>query len=81
MDIVLSASCPYEDSNHLLILISKLFRRMVVDVYVYHKYCKSHRYTVVLTLQLERECPMLGGEAENYTTIDSYRMKFPQSSL
>ena len=35
MDMLLSAPCPYEDSNHLLILVSKLFRRMVVDAYVY----------------------------------------------
>ncbi len=30
-----------EDHNHLPILISNLFRRMVVDAYIYHKYCKS----------------------------------------
>jgi hypothetical protein len=36
-----------------LILISKLFRKMVVDAYVYNKYCKSHGCTMVLTLQLE----------------------------
>jgi len=52
--ITLSTPCPYKDSNHLLILVSKLFRRMVVDAYVYHKYCKSHGSTMVLTLQLEQ---------------------------
>jgi hypothetical protein len=36
-----------------LILVSKLFKRMVVDAFVYHKYCKSHRCTVALTLPLE----------------------------
>jgi len=48
--IVLSAACCYEEDNHPSLLISKLFRRMVVDVFVYHKYCKSHSSTVVLTL-------------------------------
>jgi hypothetical protein len=54
MDVLLSTPCPYEDSIHVLILVSKLFRRMVVDAYVYHKYCKSGGCVVVLTLQLER---------------------------
>jgi hypothetical protein len=30
-----------EDHNHLPVLISNMFRRMVVDAYIYHKYCKS----------------------------------------
>ena len=81
MDILLSTTCLYEDPNHLVILVSKLFRRMVVDAYVYHEYCKSRGCTVVLTLQLERKCSMLGGGAGNYTTINSYRRKFPWSSL
>ena len=51
--ITLSATRFYEDHNHLLVLVYKLFRRMVVDAYVYHKYCKSHGYVVVFTLQLE----------------------------
>ena len=49
-----STMCPYEDHNHPLILVVELFRRMVEDAYVYHKYCKSHGGIVVLTLQLER---------------------------
>ena len=53
MDILFSPTCPYEDHNHLSIIIFKLFKRMVVDAYVYHKYCKSHSAIVVLTLQLE----------------------------
>jgi len=52
--ITLSATRFYEDHNHLLVLVNKLFRRMVMDAYVYHKYCKSHESVVVLTLQLER---------------------------
>ena len=52
MDTLLSTTCFYEDPNHLLIFVSKHFKRMVVDTFVYHKYCKSRRCTVVLTLQL-----------------------------
>ena len=54
--VVLSAACCYEEDNHASLLISKLFRRMVVDVFIYHKFSKSHSSTVVLTLQLERKC-------------------------
>ena len=54
--ITFSATRFYKDHNHLLILISKLFRRMVVDAYVYHKYCKFRSSTMVLTLQLEWHC-------------------------
>ena len=53
MDILLSTACTYEDYNLILILVHKLFRRMVVDAFVYHKYCQSHSCIVVLTLQLE----------------------------
>jgi len=81
MDILLSATCFHEDHNHLLILVSKLFKRMVVDAFVYHKYCKSRSCIVVLTLQLERKHSMLCGEAGNYTTNDSCKMKFLWSSL
>jgi hypothetical protein len=35
----------YEDHNHLIILVIKLFKRMIVDAFIYHKYCKSHRST------------------------------------
>jgi hypothetical protein len=48
-----SATRFYEDHNHLLVLVYKLFRRMVVDVYVYYKYCKSRSSIMALTLQLE----------------------------
>jgi len=50
--VVLSTAC-YKEDNHPLLPVSKLFRRMVVDVFVYHKYYKSRFGTVVLTLQLE----------------------------
>ena len=61
--VLLSARCFHENHNHLLVLIHKLFKRMVVDAYVYHKHFKSHGCIVVLTLQLKRKCPMFGGEA------------------
>ena len=63
--ITLSAKCFYEDCNHLLILVSKLFKRMVVDAFVYHKYCKSRGCTVKPTLQLELQRSMFGGKAGN----------------
>jgi hypothetical protein len=43
--ISLKTSCFYEDHNHLLILVIKLFKRMVVDAFVYHKFCKFYRST------------------------------------
>ena len=52
--IMLSATHFYEDHNHLLLLVSKLFRKMVVDAFIYHKYYKSRSCTMVPTLQLER---------------------------
>jgi hypothetical protein len=52
--ITLSATCFYKDPNLLSILVCELFKRMVVDAFVYHKYYRSHGSIVVLTLQLER---------------------------
>ena len=48
--VVLSVACCYEEDNHPSLLVSKLFRRMVVDVFVYNKCCKSRSSTMVLTL-------------------------------
>jgi len=48
--ITLSATRLYEDHNHLLVLVFKLFRRMVVDAFIYHKYYKSRSGIIVLTL-------------------------------
>jgi hypothetical protein len=48
--ITLSATCFYEDPNLLLILICKLFKRIVMDAFVYHKFCKSCICTMTLTL-------------------------------
>ena len=52
--ILFSTECSYQDHNLLLILVHKLFKRMVVDAFIYHKHYKSHSSNVVLTLQLER---------------------------
>ena len=38
--IMLSAPCTHEDYNHLKVLFRKIFRRLVIDVYVYRKYCR-----------------------------------------
>ena len=48
--ISLSTTCFHEDHNHISILVCKLFRRMVVDALIYHKYCKSYIFIVALTL-------------------------------
>jgi hypothetical protein len=48
--VVLSTICFDEDHNHLLILVYRLFKKMVVNAYVYHKYYRSCGSIVVLTL-------------------------------
>jgi hypothetical protein len=50
MDMLLSTPHSYEEHNHLSLLVPKIFRRMVVDAYVYHKYYKSRGCVVILTL-------------------------------
>ena len=47
---MLSAPCTHEDNNHLMVLFCKIFRRLVVDVYVYHKHCRFRGCTVALIL-------------------------------
>jgi hypothetical protein len=37
---MLSAPSTHEDYNHLKVLFCKIFRRLVVDVYVYCKHCR-----------------------------------------
>ena len=39
----------HEDYNRLKVLSCKTFRRLVVDAYVYHKYCKFRGCSVALT--------------------------------
>jgi hypothetical protein len=50
---MLCAPSMHEDCNHLKVLSCKVFRRLVVDAFVYHKYCKFRGCTVALTLQLK----------------------------
>ena len=44
------APCTDEDYNHLMVLFCKIFRRLVVDVYVYRKHCRFRGCIVALTL-------------------------------
>ena len=46
---MLSAPCTHEDYNHLKVLFCKIFRRLVVDVYVYRKYCRFCGCTMALS--------------------------------
>ena len=43
----------FKGYNHLKALCGKMFRRMVVDSYVYRKHCKFCGCTIALTLQLK----------------------------
>ena len=47
---MISAPCTHENYNHLIVLFGKIFRRLVVDVYVYRKHYKFRGCTVELTL-------------------------------
>jgi hypothetical protein len=40
--IGLSNNATHKIFNPLILLVHKDFERVVVDAYVYHKYCKSH---------------------------------------
>ena len=66
-------------SCNLLALSSKMFRRMVVDIFVYHKHCKFCGYTIALTLQLKhnRRTVVKAGATP---PVDSCRKKPPWSS-
>jgi hypothetical protein len=52
---MLCAPCTHEDYNHLKVLSCKIFMRLVVDAYVYHKHCKFRGCFVALTLQLKHQ--------------------------
>ena len=47
---MLCASSTHEDYNHLKVLFYKIFRRVVVDVFVYCKHCKFCGCTVPQTM-------------------------------
>ena len=57
--ISLIATCSHQDQNHLLILPSKIYRRVVVDAFVYCKHSKFHGSTMALTLQLKHNQRMV----------------------
>jgi len=78
--ISLSTMCFHQDRIHLLILLSKMYRRVVVDAFVYRKHNKFCGSTMELILQLQMQSTN-GGEGGNYITIDSCRKKPPWSSL
>ena len=50
---MLSAQSTHEDYNRLMVLFFLMFRRLVVDAYVYHKHCRFRVCTMSLTLQLK----------------------------
>jgi hypothetical protein len=51
--VTLCAPSTHEDYNHVKVICCKIFRRLVVDAFVYHKHCKFRGCTVALTLQLK----------------------------
>ena len=48
--IGLSNIATHEIFNSLVLLVHKIFERVVVDTFVYHKYCRSH-YVVGIDLE------------------------------
>jgi hypothetical protein len=44
----LSNIAPYEIFNPLMLPVPKYFERVVVDAYVYHKYCRSRCISLIL---------------------------------
>jgi hypothetical protein len=50
---MLSALTTHKGYNHLLVLFWKMFRRLIVDAYVYHKHIRFRVCTVALTLQIK----------------------------
>ena len=47
---MLIAPCTHDDYNHRMVLFRKTFRRLVIDVYVYRKYCIFRGCTMALIL-------------------------------
>ena len=48
--IIFETPCSFSATPESDILFYKTFRRLVVDVYVYHKHCRFRGCTVALTL-------------------------------
>ena len=53
------ATCSHQDSNHLLNFPSKMYRRVVVDAFVYRKHSRFRGSTMALALQLKRNQRMV----------------------
>ena len=69
--ISLSAMCSHQDHNHLLILPGKMYRRVLVDAFVYRKHNKCRGSTMALTLQLERNQRMVVGTTSPMLAVGS----------
>ena len=78
-----SAACSttnaFASCNLLKTLSSKMFRRMVVDAFVYYKHCKFRACAMALTLQLKHNQRMVV-KAGATSLIDSCKKKPPWSS-
>jgi hypothetical protein len=48
-----SALTTHRGYNHLLVFYCRMFRRLIVDAYVYYNHIRFHVCTLVLTLQLK----------------------------
>jgi hypothetical protein len=60
---MLCASSTHEDCNHLKFFSCKIFRRLVVDAFIYLKHCKFRGCIVAITLQLKlHDTSTIGGE-------------------
>ena len=57
--ISLRATCSHQVSNHLLNFPSKMYKRVVVDAFIYHKHSRFCGSTMALTLQLKRNQQMV----------------------
>jgi hypothetical protein len=80
--VMLSALSIHEGDNYLLALFCKKFKRLIVDAYVYHKHIRFCACNVALTLQLKLHWHMKDWWWDkDGTTNDSWKMKFPWSSL
>ena len=55
----LRGTCSHQISNHLLNFPSKMYRRVVVDAFVYHKHSKFRGSTMALILQLKHNQRMV----------------------
>ena len=59
--IGLSNIATHEIFNPLILLVHKIFERVVVDVFIYHKYCKS-RCVVGINLEIGTQRLVLEGK-------------------